>query len=173
MQIVDNFTWTLGEHAFKFGGEVRRVRYNQIGGVVTRGRFTYDNRYTRNPLLSANQGGVGMADFLLGHFNNAEGQVGAPIANFRSNYFALYFQDNWKVTPKLTLNWGLRWENDQPFKDKNDAIVNIDFAGPTPASRCSCAPGPAIPTRATPHSGWPQHQYVRDGRFGAAPTGAT
>src|SRR4029450_10431278 len=106
--------WTRGRHSFKFGGEVRRVRYNQIGGVVTRGRFNFDGRYTQDTLLPAAQrGGAPVADFLLGHFNNAEGQVGAPIANFRSNYFALYFQDNWKVTPKLTVNWGLRWENDQ------------------------------------------------------------
>ena len=47
-----------------------------------------------------------MADFLLGHMNNSEGQIGAPIANFRSNYLALYFQDTWKVTPKLTLELG-------------------------------------------------------------------
>ena len=85
IQLVDNFSWSIGEHAFKFGGEVRRVRYNQIGGVVTRGRFAFDGRYTQNPLLpAANRGGAAFADFLLGHFNRSEGQVGAPIANFRS-----------------------------------------------------------------------------------------
>lgn len=73
----------------KFGGEIRHVRYNQIGGVVTRGRFAFDGRYTQNPLLPAAQrGGAAFADFLLGDFNRAEGQVGAPIANFRSNYLA-------------------------------------------------------------------------------------
>ena len=46
IQLVDNFSWTLGTHSWKFGGEVRRVRYNQIGGVVTRGRFAFDGRYT-------------------------------------------------------------------------------------------------------------------------------
>ncbi|HWL75695.1 MAG TPA: TonB-dependent receptor, partial [Burkholderiaceae bacterium] len=122
IQLVDNFSWTFGTHSAKFGGEVRRVRYNQIGGVVTRGRFGFDGRYTQDPLApAASRGGSAVADFLLGHFNNAEGQVGAPIANFRSNYFALYAQDNWKITPKLTLNYGLRWENDQPFRDKYDA----------------------------------------------------
>ncbi len=47
IQLVDNFSWTLGTHSWKFGGEVRRVRYNQIGGVVTRGRFNFDGRYTQ------------------------------------------------------------------------------------------------------------------------------
>ena len=53
IQFVDNFSWTVGKHAFKFGGEVRRVLYDQIGGVVTRGRFGFDGRYTQNPLLPA------------------------------------------------------------------------------------------------------------------------
>ncbi len=105
IQFVNNFSWIMGEHSVKFGGELRRVLYDQIGGVVTRGRFDFDGRYTRNPLLPvpvAQQGGAAFADFLLGHFNNAEQQIGAPIADFRSNYYALYIQDNWKVTPNLT-----------------------------------------------------------------------
>ena len=128
LQIVDNFTWTVAKHSFKFGGELRHVIYDQIGGVVTRGRFGFDGRYTQNPLLPAAQrGGAAFADFLLGTFNNSEAQVGAPIANFRSNYFALYAQDSWRLGSNVTMNYGLRWEYDQPFTDTNDAIVNIDF----------------------------------------------
>ena len=47
IQFVDNFSWILGEHSVKFGGEIRRVLYDQIGGVVTRGRFNFDGRYTQ------------------------------------------------------------------------------------------------------------------------------
>jgi hypothetical protein len=167
IQLLDNYSWTRGRHALKFGGEIRRVRYNQIGGVVTRGRFNFDNRYTRNPLLSSGQGGVGLADFLLGHFNNSEGQIGAPIANFRSNYLALYFQDNWKVTPKLTVNWGLRWENDQPFKDKYDAIVNIDFRWDHSIEPTYVRAGTGDPYEGNPPFRLsPSVKYVRDGRFG-------
>ena len=168
IQLVDNFSWTLGKHSYKFGGEVRRVRYNQIGGVVTRGRFNFDGRYTQQPLLPAAQrGGHAFADFLLGHFNNAEGQVGAPIANFRSNYFALYVQDNWKITPKLTLNYGLRWENDQPFLDKHDAIVNIDFRWDNSMEPVYVRAGTGDPFEGNPAFRLaPDIQYVRDGRFG-------
>jgi hypothetical protein len=168
IQLVDNFSWTLGKHSVKFGGEVRRVRYNQIGGVVTRGRFNFDGRYTQQPLLPAAQrGGMPFADFLLGHFNNAEGQVGAPIANFRSNYFALYLQDNWKITPKLTLNYGLRWENDQPFLDKHDAIVNIDFRWNNSFEPIYVRAGTGDPFEGNPPFRLaPDIKYVRDGRFG-------
>ena len=59
--------------------------------------------------------------------NNSESQVGAPIADFRSNYYAIYIQDNWKMTPNVTVDFGLRWEYDQPFTDVDDKIVNIDY----------------------------------------------
>jgi Carboxypeptidase regulatory-like domain/TonB dependent receptor-like, beta-barrel len=169
IQLVDNFSWTVGTHSFKFGGEFRRVRYNQIGGVVTRGRFNFDGRYTQQPQLPAAQrGGHPFADFLLGHFNNSEGQVGAPIANFRSNYFALYAQDHWKITPKLTLNYGLRWENDQPFRDKYDAIVNIDFRWDNSMEPVYVRAGTGDPYEGNPAFRLaPDIKYVRDGRFGS------
>jgi hypothetical protein len=168
IQLVDNFSWTLGTHSWKFGGEVRRVRYNQIGGVVTRGRFAFDGRYTNNGAQTGATGGHPFADFLLGHFNRSEGQIGAPIANFRSNYFALYVQDNWKLTPKLTLNYGLRWENDQPFRDKYDAIVNIDFRWDNSMEPVYVRAGEGDPFEGNPAFRLaPDIQYVRDGRFGS------
>jgi hypothetical protein len=168
LQVVDNFTWTLGKHSFKFGGELRHVRYDQIGGVVTRGRWAFDGRYTQQPLLPAAQrGGAAFADFLLGHFNRSEGQVGAPIANFRSNYFALYAQDSWKLSPTLTVNYGLRWEYDQPFTDQNDAIVNIDFDWANSHPPIFVRTGEGDPYEGNPAFQLaPTVQYVRDGRFG-------
>ena len=168
LQIVDNFTWTLGKHSFKFGGELRHVRYDQIGGVVTRGRWAFDGRYTQDPLRPAGQrGGAAFADFLLGHFNRSEGQVGAPIANFRSNYFALYAQDSWKVSQNLTVNYGLRWEYDQPFADENDAIVNIDFDWANTREPVFVRTGTGDPYEGDPAFQLaPDVQYVRDGRFG-------
>ena len=117
----------------------------------------FDGRYTQNPLLPAAQrGGAAFADFLLGHFNHSEAQVGAPIANFRSNYFASTSRTAGGSTSNVTVNYGLRWEYDQPFTDTNDAIVNIDFdwantprAGLRPRGhRRSLRGEPAVPARA-------------------------
>jgi hypothetical protein len=168
IQFVDNFSWVVGKHAYKLGGELRHVIYDQIGGVVTRGRFAFDGRYTQNPLLPAAQrGGAAFADFLLGHFNRSEGQVGAPIANFRSSYVAFYFQDNWRLTNTLSVNYGLRWEYDQPFYDKNDAIVNIDFTWDNSAEPVFVRAGTGDPYEGNPAFRLaPDVQYVRDGRFG-------
>jgi hypothetical protein len=168
IQFVNNFSWILGEHSVKFGGELRRVLYDQIGGVVTRGRFNFDGRYTQQPLLAAGQrGGAAFADFLLGHFNNAEAQIGAPIADFRSNYYAIYIQDNWRATPNLTIDFGVRWEYDQPFTDKDDKIVNIDYTWDNSYEPVFVRTGTG-----DPYEGNPPFQlasnipYVRDGRFG-------
>jgi hypothetical protein len=167
-QVVDNFTWTIGTHSLKFGGEIRHVWYDQIGGVVTRGRFGFDGRYTQNALLPAGQrGGAAFADFLLGHFNNSEGQVGAPIANFRNNYFALYTQDSWRLRPTITMNYGLRWEYDQPFTDTRDAIVNIDFDWFNSHEPIFVRAGTGDPYEGDPAFKLASDiQYVRDGRFG-------
>jgi hypothetical protein len=167
IQFVDNFSWVLGEHSVKFGGELRRVLYNQIGGVVTRGRFGFDGRYTNNGATTAATGGSPFADFLLGTFNNSEAQVGAPIADFRSNYYAVYIQDNWKVTPDLTVDYGLRWEYDQPFYDKYDKIVNIDFAWDNSHEPVFVRAGTGDPYEGNPAFRLaPDIPYVRDGRFG-------
>ena len=151
IQFVDNFSWILGNHSVKFGGELRRVLYDQIGGVVTRGRFNFDGRYTRQPLLAAAQrGGAPFADFLLGTMNNSESQVGAPIADFRSNYYAIYIQDNWKITPNVTVDYGLRWEYDQPFTDVDDKIVNIDYVWDNSREPVFVGRAPAIPMKDNP-----------------------
>jgi hypothetical protein len=155
--LSDNFSWTVGRHAVKFGGEYRRLRFNQIGAVVPRGRFSWNGQYTGNP----------MSDYLLGDMSNTEGQVGAPIANFRQNYMGLYIQDTWRVTSKLTVNMGIRWEYESPFMDKHDAIVNVDFKWDNSMEPVFVRAGtgdvfegnPAFP----PPAGW---QLVRDGRFG-------
>ena len=126
-QWTDNFSWTHGKHTFRFGGDARRMRYNQIGAVVARGRFTFNGTYTADPTLTSPPPQNTLADFLLGYMTTSEGQSGAPIAAFRSYSLNVNVTDSWKVTPKLTLNYGLRYELEPPYTDKYDNIVNIAF----------------------------------------------
>ena len=124
---TDNFSWTHGKHSFKFGTDTRRMRYNQIGAVVARGRFTYSGTYTASPTISSPPPQNDLADFLLGSQYTSEGQSGAPIAAFRDYSMNFYALDSWKVTSKLTVNYGLRYELEPPYSDKYDHIVNISF----------------------------------------------
>lgn len=155
--ITDGFSWTKGTHQMKLGGDWRRMRYNEIGAVVPRGRFTFNGQYSNNA----------MADFLLGYMSTAEGQVGAPIANFRNNYYALYFQDSWRASKKLTINAGLRWEAEPPYYDKYDAIVNIDYVWDNSHEPIFVRAGTGNLLEGNPKFPVsPPFQLVRDGRFG-------
>ena len=103
--------------------------------------------------------------------NNSEGQVGAPIANFRNSYAGLYFQDTWKVNKKLTLNLGLRWEAEPPYLDKHDAIVNIDFRWDHSIPLTFVRAGTGDPYEGNPPFRLASNvPYVRDGRFGRRAT---
>jgi hypothetical protein len=126
IQANNNFAWTTGKHSVKFGGEITRTRFNQLGGVTTRGRFSVNGQYSSSgipgePIVAAHN----IADWMLGNFSVSESQSGIPLANYRNWYFAFYVQDNWKVTRKFNVNIGLRWEDYTPWVDKFDAIINV------------------------------------------------
>ena len=128
IQANDHFAITKGKHSLKFGGEITRTRFNQLGGVTTRGRFSVNGQYASAgipgaPIVAAHN----IADWMMGNFSVSESQSGIPLANYRNWYFAFYMQDNWKVSRKLNINYGLRWEDYTPWVDKFDAIINVDM----------------------------------------------
>jgi hypothetical protein len=121
-QFIDNFSWIVGKHSLKVGGEVRRDEYNQVGNQFARGQFTFDRNATRLPSV-ANSGDA-FADFLLGQTFQAEAAVSIASAEFRSTGFAFYIDDTWRVSKKLTLNLGLRYENTPPWEDQTGRLFN-------------------------------------------------
>src|SRR5581483_11285779 len=131
-QFVDNFSWTLGSHAFRFGGELRWDQYNQVGNQFARGAFLFEPNATTN--RGASGTGNSFADFLLGYCKRCEVSVSLAQAQFRAFSQYYYVDDSWKLTPKLTLNLGLRYEYTPPWFDKTGRLVNIfvPFADSTP-----------------------------------------
>jgi Carboxypeptidase regulatory-like domain/TonB dependent receptor len=123
-QWVDGVSIIKGSHSFKVGGEFRRNRYNQWGNQKATGEFDFDGQSTANPAQPTSTG-YAPADFLVGLPSQAYRVVTMADAMMRSNFFSAYFQDDWKVTPKLTLNLGLRYENQRPWHDKYNALVNV------------------------------------------------
>jgi len=123
LQIIENLSWVRGKHSFKFGGEVRNDHYNQIGNQFPRGQFTFQRNATNNLTVSGRTGDP-FADFLLGETFQAEAAVSIADAKFRSTGFAFYFDDTWKVTQKVTLNFGLRYELTPPWEDQTGTLFN-------------------------------------------------
>lgn len=113
-QVIDNFSWIIGKHSLRFGGEYRYDIYDQVGNEFPRGRFSHDARFS----------GDGFADFMLGALSRAEVALALAQAKFRANSLAAYIDDTYRITPRLTVNLGLRWEFFQPYYDKLQKSVN-------------------------------------------------
>lgn len=122
IQYINNLSWIKGKHTFKFGGEIRNDQYNQVGNQFARGQFTFDRNATRAPGVT--NSGNAFADFLLGEVFQAEAAVSIARAQFRATGFAFYVDDTWRVTNKLTLNLGLRYENSPPWTDQTGNLFN-------------------------------------------------
>lgn len=115
-----DFSWVRGAHSFKFGGDHRRIQLNRISySGLTGGSYSFSGQVTPNV------GGIaGIADqlagLMLGALNNYTFQRKQSNAYYRWRYTAAYFQDDWKVSKRLTLNLGLRWDVETPRTEKYD-----------------------------------------------------
>ena len=106
-QLANDFTVIKGKHQFAFGGSWIRTLQYVYGPLNGDGVINFNGSQTAGPLNPT--AGLGMADFLLGRTNTFQ-QGGVQYAYERYHSVGLYTQDNWKLTPHLTLNYGLRWE---------------------------------------------------------------
>jgi hypothetical protein len=108
-QYIDNLSWYRGKHSLKFGAEVVRRRYNLLQTSSAHGVFSFTGAYTQNLLTPANTG-LGAADLLLGTPINGNINTLSGTRGFRRTEYNFYVQDAWKLTPALTMTWGLRYE---------------------------------------------------------------
>jgi hypothetical protein len=122
-QFVDTFSWNRGKHAFKMGVNSRNIiQYTGITNFA-RGVYTFNGQFTRT-IAGTQTGGDALADALLGLTSNA--QLSSALDNRRIGWtHELFFQDNWKITPKLTLNLGVRYEYQSPYVEQNDRVANF------------------------------------------------
>lgn len=104
----DHLSWTTGKHFIKLGGDYRWVRSWFRISSSARGSYTFNGAFTQNPQRTAGTGS-GLADFLLGIPSSAS-LSNLISGDLRYNYWGGYVQDDWKLTSKLTLNLGLRYE---------------------------------------------------------------
>jgi hypothetical protein len=141
LQITDDFTKIYGKHSFKMGIEYQHVKFSTLQPAYSRGQFDYNGTYTDIP--NQNSSSTGIAQFLLQpqlatvpngvDYSGGSDQVQASNINKTydtKNYFATYFQDDWKVTPKMTLNLGLRYDYFGPIAESNGGQANFIQDGP-------------------------------------------
>jgi outer membrane receptor protein involved in Fe transport len=111
-QLQESLSWFHGKHALKFGVEYRQGANDEIRDRGSAGNFTVSPLITDLPGSSSTTGNA-LASFLLGEVNAASIQVSDKIPS-RASYGALYVQDDWRVSARLTVNLGLRYEVEFP-----------------------------------------------------------
>lgn len=123
-QIIDNVSKTFGPHTLKVGINFQHVRFYGLQPPNGIGYQNFTGIYTEDPGQPTVVTGSGAADFLLDYMNNSGLNTVTPFTDLRW-YYAAYAQDDWKVTPRLTLNLGLRWEYTQPFRELHNEQANF------------------------------------------------
>jgi hypothetical protein len=131
--IKDDFTLIHGKHTFQTGFEFRRYYYKDIRlDWNTSGTFNFSILETEAPGFADT--GHQFASFLLGAVDTANRNVFAGLSDFVANYPSLYFQDQIKLTPKLTVSAGLRWEIPRPRYEKHNFTSGFDPNEPNPGA---------------------------------------
>jgi len=135
---VANATWVRGAHTYKFGGEFKQEVWSDSNLTAAQGRLAFNEEQTGLPYLATTTVGAGSigyryASFLLGLPDTAT--VSAPKqVQWRKQAWSFYGQDDWKVTPKLTLNYGLRWDYGGQGHELHYRTSMIDLTTPNPSA---------------------------------------
>ncbi len=134
-QFTDTLFKNWGKHNLRAGGEFRRENVFRNAARFSRGQFSFGREFSADPLNRAATGD-GLAEFMLGMANG--GTVGNENGeNIWINAFAVFVQDDWKITPRFTLNLGLRYDvfHAPTFPDAAVSTFDFDFSNLGPNAR--------------------------------------
>jgi outer membrane receptor protein involved in Fe transport len=136
--LTDDFNWTIGKHQFKFGGEYRQAQLDEFYHRHGLGSFTFDG--TQGPDQNAANGDSwdtgnaridALADFMSGRVVTSSIALGDPDRQVFVNTFALFAQDSWQLSPKLSFNYGIRYDYEGPLHNqwKNLSVFRPNLGG--------------------------------------------
>ncbi len=117
-QYTDNISYSGGRHDMKFGAQLYHQTHSFFNGQVQNGSWAFSTTYT----------GDGFADYMLGTLDNVTRSYPLALYGNWANQWAVYWRDNYKVTPNLTLNLGLRWEYNPFFNPIRGQTSAFDYA---------------------------------------------
>jgi len=145
-QWTDNFTKTIGKHTIKFGGDVRRQRFDQFLFFEINGYYQYFSGGPDDVGLTVNGLSNSYPDFLLG-LPGAYNQGAAQHEDLRNTALYLFAEDSYKLKPNLTLSYGLRWELNTPYYDTGNRLQT--FRPGVATTQYPCVLNGSSPTSAT------------------------
>jgi hypothetical protein len=132
--LLNTVSWTRGLHAVRLGADLRAQYTNKFTFGNASPSYTFNPTYTRGPLDNSPNGpnGQALASFLFGIPASGSVDLNDSIAQ-SSRFYAFFVQDDWRISRKLTLNAGLRWELETPVTERfNRSAADFDFTTANP-----------------------------------------
>ncbi len=133
-RLNDNVSAIKGSHSWKFGVDYRYQQYTPTNQGFNSGNFGFGRAQTAVNPNFGNQTGFGFASFLLGAVGGGSDKQESALAQWRSSYFGLFVQDDWKVAKNLVFNIGLRWDVDKPRRELHNRFSSFDPTLPNPGA---------------------------------------
>jgi len=124
-QFLNQLAIHKGKHSFKIGGSAIRNRFDGLWDLAPRGILNFNGFFTSDRTPGGSR--VGFADFALGDFQAALAGVGNTEVFLRYNSYSGFINDDIKISPRLTLNLGIRYEYTQPMKDEQNGLNTFDL----------------------------------------------
>ncbi|WP_031498300.1 TonB-dependent receptor [Bryobacter aggregatus] len=117
INLVNSLTLVRNKHTYKFGGDYQYFYKHSYFDSSAKGSFSFNGQYSSNAL----------ADFLTGRLRSTSRAIGDPNQHPYTRSYNFYVQDDWKVLPRLTLNYGVRYELNSPQKERTDKTSQFDL----------------------------------------------
>ena len=189
INVNDNLSWVKSNHTMKFGVFYQRNRKDQIAWGNSNGQFSFNNCATSSSATNcASNLGSPFASALLGDFQSFDQSSSRPIGFFRYNQLEFYLQDTWQISPRLTLDYGIRFAWIPPQYDAKNQIALFEPSLYSQANAIHIDPSSGNPIPGTgnplegmayasngtlPKGGWNDRGVMPEPRIGFAwdPTG--
>ena len=155
LRLMDTISYSLSKHTLRGGLELRRLQYNTLADPTPRGQFSFTGVMTSQLTATGEPvpgTGWDFADFLLGFPQTTVQRFGSSSTYFRSWGFVMFFQDDWRLHPRFSITWGIRYELLTPPVEKFNHIANLDIS-PDFTQTVTVIPGQTGPFRGEfPHA---------------------
>ncbi len=125
--LASSISRTVGRHTWKAGFQFTHFTMAYLQSLFARGNFIFNGSYTSDP-NNPDTTGDAFADFLLGYPAQTQRSVGNAQAYLRQNTYGAFVQDDWRVTPRISISAGLRYEYAAPFSEDRGDLLNLNYA---------------------------------------------
>ena len=162
-----NVFWNRSPHNVQYGFDLKRQEFNLLSQQNPRGAFSFTGAATQATANGAPVPGTGsdFADFLLGVPDTLSLAFGNADKYFRDSVWDAYINDDWRMSPGFTLNYGLRWDYGSPMTELYGRLVNLDITSGFTAAQAVVASSPIGPLTGTHYP----NSLIRPDRTGFEP----